>query len=184
MKALIRAVVLLIGATGFCVALSVAARADVVEPRSAYQPASVDLLKKSPAGMAVPTKAESDVTAAAKADVVPGEVAEPTPAPEQVVAPARIPVMSPARAHTSPFSPLDLVVTPLRVGLQQLEASLGRVVTACEVGFGTGTGGPVVVLAVLAMAVPFIRRRVLGTRSATDEDVPDFRFVWELTPPG
>ena len=188
-KTLIRAVVLLIGATGFCVALSVAASADVVTPRSAYQPAAGDLLKSTPAtaDMAGPAKAESDK---AKAEVegaeqVPaGEVAEPTPAPEQMVSAARTPVTRPDQARTPPLSPVDRLVHPLRVGLQQLEASLGRVVTACEVGFGTGNGGPLPVLAVLVLAVPLIRRRVIGTRWATDEDVPDFRFVWEQTPPG
>ena len=69
---------------------------------------------------------------------------------------------------------VEHVVYPLRIGVEHLKTSLGRVVSACEIGFGTGAGGPVLVLGVLGMAIPFIRRRVFAIRWATDEDVPEF----------
>jgi hypothetical protein len=183
-----KAIILLAAACGLCFVLSRPASADVVEPNSAYQPASVGLLegKAAAAAMpasdeAVPEKAKTDA-AAEEAQL--SEVAEPTPAPEQVVRPA---APSPIMRSTSPqevTSPVQRLLHPLGTALQRFQASLGRAVSACEVGFGTATGGPVIVFAVLAMALPFIRRRVIGTRWAVDEDMPEFLFARELTPPG
>ena len=57
-------------------------------------------------------------------------------------------------------------------------------ITACQVGFGAGAGGPALVLGVLGLAVALAGHRVLGSRWASDEDVPRFLYAWELTPPG
>jgi hypothetical protein len=169
--------------------LSLSAQADVVEPKSAYQPASTGLLENgaaSAAGMpaAEAEAAEAEAAEAAKVEekpVAPPSLA-PTPAPEQQVV-RQVPTAVVANMDHTP-SLVDHVVHPLRIGVEHLKTSLGRVVSACEVGFRTGAGGPVFVLAVLSMAIPFIRRRVTMTRWATDEDVPEFLYVWELTPPG
>jgi len=187
-KALVRVVILLAAAGGFCVALSLAAQADVVEPQSAYQPASVALLTKgSPAAAEMPAGAAAEAQKAQKqVEVQEQPVAEAaaTPAPEQQVVRQVPTAIVQSREQARPASLVDHIVHPLRVGMEHLRTSLGRVVGACEVGFGTGAGGPVFVLGVLSMAIPFTRRRVFATRRATDEDVPEFRYVWELTPPG
>lgn len=187
MKALVRALILLATAGGFCVALSLSAQADVVEPNSAYQPASVGLLEKgSPAAGQMPAvaKAGSNVAKAevAKAEA-PSEAVEATPAPEQQVV-RQVPTAIVRPDSEQAPSVADRVFHPLRMGVEHLRTSLGRVVSACTVGFGTGAGGPVLVLGVLCMALPFIRRRVFATRWATDEDAPEFLFALELTPPG
>ena len=187
MKTLVKALILLAAAGGFCMALSLSAQADVVEPKSAYQPASTGLLEKGAPAAGMPS-AETEAAKAAEAEkVVPEQVEAPpslapTPAPEQQVTRQVPTAVVPNLDHTP--SLVDHVVQPLRIGVEHLKTSLGRVVSACEVGFGTGAGGPVFVLAVLSMAIPFIRRRVMMTRWATDEDVPEFLYVWELTPPG
>lgn len=200
MRTLIRAGILLAAAGGFCIGLSLSASADVVEPRSAYQPSSTGLLEKEAAASAAladlsgsdPAKADAAAKAekaAAKEKAAekekadkPSEPVVATPAPEQVVRPARVPVMQ--SSSTVSVSLVDRITHPLRIGLESFEASLGRVVSACDIGFGSGAGGPVLVLAVLALALVLIRRRVIGTRSATDEDMPEFLFAWEQTPPG
>ena len=183
-KTLVRSLILLAAAGGFCVAFSLSAQADVVEPKSAYQPASTSLLEKGAPAAGIPsaeTEAAKAEEVAQERDEAPPSVA-PTPAPEQQVVRQVPTAVVPDMDHTP--SLVDHVVHPLRIGVEHLKTSLGRVVSACEVGFGTGAGGPVFVLAVLSMAIPFIRRRVSMTRWATDEDVPEFLYVWELTPPG
>jgi hypothetical protein len=183
-KTLVKALILLAAAGGFCVALSVSAQADVVEPNSAYQPASTSLLEKGAAPAAAMPSAEAEAAKAVKAEEKPEAPPSlaPTPAPEQQVVRQVPTAVVPNIDHTP--SLVDHIVHPLRIGVEHLKTSLGRVVSACEVGFATGAGGPVFVLAVLSMAIPFIRRRVTMTRWATDEDVPEFLYVWELTPPG
>lgn len=177
-------------AAGFCVAFSLSASADVVEPKSAYQPAAGGLLQEEAAKKAVADssaaaeeKAAADAKAAKLAKKEADEVVEPTPAPEQVVrqAPSRLTESTVTRSGPTLA---DRVTHPLRVGFYKIGASLGRVVGACEVGFGSGAGGPALVFAVLGMAAPFIRRRVFATRWTADEDVPEFLFARELTPPG
>jgi hypothetical protein len=185
-KTLLRALILVAAACGFCLALSLSAQADVVEPTSAYQPASTGLLEKGTPGAAAadlpaPDAAEEIEPPKAESPQPQPSVA-PTPAPEQQVV-RQVPTTLVPQAHPS-SSLIDHVVHPLRIGVEHLKTSLGRVVSACEVGFGTGAGGPVLVLGVLGMAIPFIRRRIFAIRWATDEDVPEFRYVWELTPPG
>ena len=184
MKALVRAFIVLAAAGGFAVVLSVAARADVVEPSSAYQPASVGLLEKGSGPTAdMPGPAKVSPGKAPEVVETPSEVAEATPAPEQqVVRQVPATIMQPSAVHVP--SAVDRVVHPLRIGLEHMRASLGRVVSACAVGFGTSAGGPALVLAVLSIVIPFARRRVTSIRWAADEDVPEFLFAWELTPPG
>lgn len=183
MKTPLRALILLATAGGFFLALSLTARADVVEPKSAYQPASTALLDEDAAADLAPQGAEVAAAAAAPGAVIEQREVAATPAPEQQVVrqvPTAVVVPEPGRIPAL----AEHVVHPLRIGVEHLRTSLGRVVSACEVAFGSGAGGPALVLAVLAMATPFIRRRVIGTRRVTDEDAPEFLFVWELTPPG
>ena len=185
MKTLYRALILLAAACGFCFALSMSAQADVVEPKSAYQPASTALMD-DPAAASLAPAIEPETDAAPAKQAPKAKISQPavapTPAPEQQVVRQVPTAVVPNMDHTP--SLIDHVVHPLRIGLEHLKTSLGRVVSACEVGFGTGAGGPVFVLGVLCVAIPFIRRRVMMTRWATDEDVPEFLYVWELTPPG
>lgn len=184
------ALVLLAATAGFLVALSMSAHADVVEPTSAYQPASTVLLdptspeaaEAAEAATALPSPtAAPKIAEPATTKIDQPEVA-PTPAPEQQVVRQVPTVVVPHDDHAPALA--DHVVHPLRIGVEHLKTSLGRVVSACEVAFGTGAGGPALVLAVLCMATPFIRRRIFAIRWATDEDAPEFRYVWELTPPG
>jgi hypothetical protein len=187
---------LLAGAAGLSLVLSAAASADMVEPTSAYQPASVALLNEKAAADAMPEPAKTEATerqakkAKPKAEKAEkpkaeqlAEVAEPTPAPEQVVrqAPAHL-----TRSHTQTEAPsvADRIVHPFRTGLEQIGAALGRAVSACEVGAVPGAGGPALALAVLSLAAPLIRRRIIGIRRTADEDVPEFLYAQELTPPG
>lgn len=186
MKTLIRAGIMLAVAGGFCLAFSLSASADVVEPNSAYQPAFTAMLEDETAvaaklaEQAAPQAAKEEAAAAAQKQQV--SESEATPAPEQAFRPASVPVIKSSSSVS--VSLVNRITHPLRIGLEHIEASLGRVVSACETGFGTGNGGPMFVFAVLALAVPLIRRRVIGTRWTTDEDVPEFLFAWELTPPG
>jgi hypothetical protein len=192
-RTLIRAALLLAGAAGLSLVLSAAASADMVEPKSAYQPASVELLNEKAAADAMPEPAKTEATERQAKKAKPkaekpeaeklGEVAEPTPAPEQVVrqAPAHL-----TRSHTQTEAPsvADRIVHPFRTGLEQIGAALGRAVSACEVGAVPGAGGPALALAVLSLAAPLIRRRIIGIRRTADEDVPEFLYAQELTPPG
>jgi hypothetical protein len=184
-RTLIRAGILVAAAAGFALALSSGASADVVEPQSAYQPASIGLLDQEAAKAAKIDPAPAEPTAVAEEKVVkPDEVVAATPAPEQVVRPAPAHLVREMEVKQEAPSVVERVFHPFRAGLQRFGASLVRVVSACDVGLGTGTGGPVFVLAVLSMAAPFIRRRVVGTRWSTDEDMPEFLYAAELTPPG
>lgn len=186
MKALLRAGVLVAAAAGFCAALSLHASADVVEPKSAYQPASVGLVGEEAAKAVVDEPAQARPKKAEPANKEPKAVDEviATPAPEQVVRQAPVHLIRPEAVRPASPSVADRVLHPLRMGFQQIGASLGRVVGACDVGFGSGAGGPVLVFAVLSMVAPLIRRRVFATRWTADEDVPEFLFARELTPPG
>jgi hypothetical protein len=180
MRTLLRAGVLAVAAAGFCVALSSAASADVVEPKSATQPAAAGLLEQEA------VKAVAAAEAPPEGQETPKAQPEATPAPEQVVRQAP-PVRHIVRADTTVRpepSVVERVTHPLRMGFQQVGATLGRVIDACSVGFGSGAGGPVLVFAVLSLAFPFIRTRVLMARGITDERVSDFLLVRELTPPG
>jgi len=181
-KGLIRAGLVVAAAAGFFAFLSTTASADVVEPESALQPASANLMSQQPESKdAAPQSQPMEETL--QAEQAKAEVVEPTPAPEQVVsrAPSRPVVAEPVHTESSV---LDRAVQPLRTGFQQVGAYLGRVANACQVGLGSGAGGPVLVLGVLCMAIAVERRWVLRARPATDEEVPEFLFARELTPPG
>lgn len=185
-RALFRVGVLAAGAAGFCVALSLQASADVAGPERAFRPASVGLVQEETFEAAIAEAAYSaeQAEAAEKKASESDEVVVATPAPEQIVRQAPAHLVRNSGTEQSQPSVVGAIVRPLRVGFQHLGVSLGRVVGACDVGFGTGSGGPVLVLAVFAMAAPFIRRRVQGARWSADEDVPEFLFARELTPPG
>lgn len=189
MKSLVRGVFLVAVAVGAGVALSAVAHADVVEPASAYQPASVRFVDEDAAAAAMPAAEEpkpdkADVAKKKKTKAEPAaDLPAATPAPEQqVVRPASLPLVHEQAERAASAS--GRVVHPIRVGLEHIGASLGRVVNACQVGLATGPGGPVLVLAVLSMAIPFARRRISSIRRTADEDAPEFLYVWELTPPG
>jgi hypothetical protein len=196
-RSVIRAAVLVAAAAGFCGALSLTASADVVEPTSAYQPASTGLIEEGSTAAALkeleaaeeanPPAEQTEKAKPAEEEAAPASPAPVpvTPAPEHVVRSARVPAAESAQSTSSVSVTLvDHITQPFRIGLEIIEASLGRVVSACDAGFGTGAGGPALILAVLALAAPLIRRRVIGTRWTTDEDVPEFLFAWEQTPPG
>jgi hypothetical protein len=194
-RATVRVLLVLAGAVGFCAVLGTVASADVVNPESAMTLAEKAMVQpdqeqqaKGDEGTA-PSAEPKPAPSAAPKDApleeaqASGEVAA-TPAPEQQVrqAPSQITRTHPANAVES--SPLDIAVRPLRAGVQQVGSYLERVVSACQVGMGSGTGGPVVVLAVLGLVAALERRRILGVRSTTDEDVPEFLYAGEITPPG
>ncbi len=184
MKGLIRVGLVVAAAAGFFAFLSTTASADVVEPESALQPASSNLMPQDSAPKEAAAKPQPlEETFQADQAEAEKEAAPATPAPEQVVsrAPARPVVQEPAHNDSSV---LDRAVQPLRSGFQQVGAYLGRVANACQVGLGSGAGGPVLVLGVLCMALALERRWVLRAQPATDESVPEFLFAQELTPPG
>jgi hypothetical protein len=183
-----RTAILLAAAGGFVVALSLAASADVVEPSSAYQPASTALLEEShsteaatglPAEESVAPQATGEVSPDAEARVEP---APATPLPELQVGPARSHVV---RAEPAPSeSALDRAVRPLGAGLERIGSYLARVVSACHEAASSGAGVPVLALAVLSGAAALDRRWVLGTRPTTDEDAPELLYASEVIAPG
>ncbi|MEX0874955.1 MAG: hypothetical protein WD646_06705 [Actinomycetota bacterium] len=190
MKGLIRAGIVVAAAAGFLAFLSSVASADVVEPDSALQPASAQLMQSDDASngtVAAQPKPLEEAFFGAEQEQQADQAAETvaaTPAPEQVVgrAPSN-PTLQEEPSHSG-GSVLDRAVQPLRAGFHQIGANLGRVANACQVGLGSGAGGPVLVLGVLCMAIALERRWGLRARPATDEAVPEFLFAQELTPPG
>ncbi len=185
MKLVIRGAILLAAAGGFVVALALTSSADVVEPSSAYQPYSASLIENN-SSQAAGLPGEETVGSAALGEAP--QIAETretppaTPAPESQVRPARASI---ARVQpVSNESPLERAVRPLGVGLQKVGSFLERVVSACHGAVGTGAGVPVLALAVLSVAAAFDRRRVLGIRTATDEDVPELLYAREVIAPG
>jgi hypothetical protein len=188
-KGLIRAGIVVAAAAGFLAFLSSVASADVVEPDSALQPASAQLMQSDATSndtvAARPKPLEEAFYGAEQEQQADqAETVAATPAPEQVVgrAPSN-PTLQEEPSHSG-GSVLDRAVQPLRAGFHQIGANLGRVANACQVGLGSGAGGPVLVLGVLCMAIALERRWVLRARPATDEAVPEFLFAQELTPPG
>ena len=184
MRSLVRLGLIVAAAGGFVLALSLTASADVVEPSSAYQPASTSLIEKGPGADALPAE---ERTAAGS-----GEASQPTetrdagvaatPAPEHQVKPVPAHI-----THTTPesqSSALERAVRPLGVGFERIGAYLGRVVSTCQVAAGSGVGVPVLALAVLCVVTALNRRRVFGTRPATDEDVPELLYATEVIAPG
>lgn len=190
MRLLVRAGLVAAAAGAFMVAAALAASADVVEPSSAYQPASTVLLDEGPAGAGEPVPAVEP--AAQEASETKGEAPRPAEAREQTVAatPAPESQVGPAPAHITHPDPADQRSTlaralrPFSVGLERIGSYLGRAASACQVAAGSGVGVPVLALAVLSLAAAFDRRRVLGTRSAADEDAPELLYATEVIAPG
>jgi MYXO-CTERM domain-containing protein len=194
MRLAVRAGLILLGAGALWMVLSSSAFADVVEPDSAYQPASTGLVadegQKAPTPKQMPKPDSSDAKMAAKdpepkaSRAVKEEVAaDPaTPAPEPQVRPAPVEIAPPDPAPR--MTVMARAIRPLVVGFQHIGSYLERVVSACQVAVGSGAGGPVLVLGVLSLVTAFVRRRVLGTWSATDEDVPELLFATEVIKPG
>jgi hypothetical protein len=188
LRVLMRTAILLATAGGFVVALSLAASADVVEPSSAYQPASTALLEDShsteaatglPAEEPVAPQATGEVSPDAEARVEP---APATPLPELQVGPARSHVVRAEPASNE--SVLDKAVRPLGAGLDRIGSYLARVVSACHEAASSGAGVPVLALAVLSAAAALDRRWVLGIRPTTDEDAPELLYASEVIAPG
>jgi hypothetical protein len=185
-RLLVRAGLILAAAAGFVVAVTLVASADVVEPSSAYQPASTALLNGSPeAAGSLP--AEETVGSEPTGETSPA-LAEARDEP--VLTPASEHQVRPAPAHITRKEPaphesgLATVVRPLRAGLEQIGSYLERVVNACQVAAGSGAGVPVLALAVLSVAIALERRRLLESRFTTDEDVPELLFATEVIAPG
>lgn len=187
MRLLVRAGLVLAAAGGFLFVAALTASADVVEPSSAYQPASTELLKQGGPGSveSLPTEETAGTEQVGESSPVAEtrDAAPATPAPEHQVrpAPAHIVRTEQPAPHESG---LASVVRPLRVGLEQIGSYLGRVVSACQVAAGSGAGVPVLALAVLSVVAALERRRVLGTRFITDEDVPELLYAPEVIAPG
>jgi hypothetical protein len=189
---LVRAGLLAAGAAAVGFVLAASASAEEVEPASAT--ASTPVVSMSlPASSAPPALpgwlAEGSAMAEALAAEEPvalgaeaSEGAEVLLAEEQVAQPAA-PKLAPYVPAEGPTA-LERALGSLRAGSEQVGSFLGRVLTVCQVGMGSGAGGPVLLLGVLGMAVALARHRILGIRGASDENVPRFLYAWELTPPG
>lgn len=184
-RVLLRASLVLAGAVGACIAFAATASADVVDPASAYQPASTRLVSEKPSREEQKPllQAEPLEQAFYRGGEQRDEVVA-TPAPEQLVtqAPARIA----PREHASEQagSVLDRAVQRAQEGFRDISAFLGRVTSASQGGAASGAGGPVVVLAVLSVVAALDQRRVLRTRWATDEDMPELLYAREVICPG
>ena len=186
MKLAVRLGVVLAGAGAFLFAIALTASADVVDPASPYQPASTKLMSAKPSpgtteGM-VPAKPLEQEFAAGEGDVRGEAVA--TPAPEQVVTRAPTRVVRPQRAPVRSEPALQGATDAARAGIVDVAAFLGRATSAGHEGGGSLTGGPVIVLAILGMVAALIRRRVLRTGWATDEEMPEFLYAREVVCPG
>ena len=174
MKTLVRATIVISGAAGLCVALGLAARADVANPASTYQSAFkiAQVRELAPAAVKpAPPKAQ-----------VPVARVEPvaTPVPEQFVTEAPAPVVAPRRAaHESAVARL---VFGAEAKYREIEAFFGRAASAGPDGPSAGAGVPVLVLGVLGAAAVFDHHR--RNRWAADESALELLYARELTPPG
>lgn len=194
------AMIVVAGGFGLLFALADRASADVVDPATAHQPVSSSLMA-SPApdegsaqGEPAPLVPAEGAGRPATAPAAPAPTApEPvpavtkTPAPEQVV--TRAPILEHRRISVQAATGLAVegLTTSLqsvREGLSDVGAFLGRAASACQVGVSTGSGGPVLVLAVLGLATALDRRRVLHTRLSADEEAPEFLYAWDVISPG
>jgi hypothetical protein len=161
-----------------------AAQADVVDPKSAMTLADSAFAPEKAAAPASEEPKPIPSTEPKPSAVLAKEVPA-TPAPEQQVRQAPPQISRTGSTVAAPErSPVDNALRPITTGLQHVGSYLGRVVSACQVGFGAGTGGPVLVLAVLGLVAALERRRTFGVRSVTDEDVPEFLYAGEISPPG
>lgn len=185
MRPLVRLALIFAAASGFLLALSLTASADVVEPSSAYQPASTVLLERGPGAGALPAE-EGAAAGTGEASRTTTETREAevaaTPAPEHQVKPAPARVTTTSSAAQA--SALVRAMRPFGVGFERIGAYLGQVVSTCQVAAGSGAGVPVLALAVLSVVTALNRRRVFGVRPATDEDAPELLFATEVIAPG
>lgn len=187
MRGLLKAGLVVAAAAGFCVALSAAASADVVDPQSPYQPASTHLMKEKAA-----PKGTADREALASSRPLEQAFEEgaearvpATPAPEQLV--SRAPVHVERRAQprdAGEGSVLDRAASRVEEGFQEVVAFLGRVSSAGQGSAPHETGGPVIVLAVLGLASALARRRVFAARWLTDDEMPELIYASEVIAPG
>lgn len=186
MRALVRIGIVLAGAVGFCFALAHVASADVVNPASAYQPASTTLVPEGTSANEAPKPVSPKPAEkiAQGSEARPDETVAATPAPEQQVkqAPARSVLREPIRLGGD--SPIKRVIGPFQAGLHKIGEYLERAVSACRVGLGMGNEGPFFALAVLGLVAALNRRRVLWARSAADEDAPELLYAGEVIAPG
>ncbi len=181
MRSLVRLGLILTAAGGFVFACALSASADVVEPSSAYQPASTALLGGSEALPTEDAAAPGTGEASQSTETRDAEVAA-TPAPEHQVRP--VPAHITRTEPVSQDSSLAEAVRPFSVGLERIGSYLGRVISTCQVAAGSGAGVPVLALAVLSVVAAFDRRRVFATRPTTDEDVPELLYATEVIAPG
>jgi hypothetical protein len=184
------------GALWVLLGLARGASADVVDPESAQQPVSAALMASPAPGSAsepapVIPKANAAGAALAEGAPVAAPAASPapavsTPAPEQAVteAPAFIRPSAVQVAAGVAVEGLRTSWEGIRHGFDDAGEFLGRAASACRVGVSTGVGGPILVLAVLGLVTALERRRVLGTRSAADEDAPEFLYARAVIAPG
>jgi len=180
------------GAFGLLLAFAPAASAEVVDTGSPYQPAATSLVAPSgegstaegadrgeraslPLRMAVPAEAEAAPAAPAPL---------PTAAPEVVVRPVPAPhAGQPVGVEALPRSEQG-PIHRVQGAFGRAGAFLGEMVSACLVGVAGGTGGPVLLLAVLGMATALTGRRLFMGRWLTDEEPPEFLYVWDVIAPG
>lgn len=186
MRVVLRAGLVLVGAAAVCVAFGSAASADVVDPASAYQPASTRLVSEEPSAEEqkplLPAKPMEQAFYPV-GEHQDGEVAA-TPAPEQLVtqAPARAERAEPPAEQAG--SALERAIDRAGEGFHDISAFLGRVTSAAQGGAASGAGGPALVLAVLAVVTALDQRRVLRTRWVTDEEAPELLYAREIICPG
>jgi hypothetical protein len=184
LKTLVRAAVVVSGATGLFFAFALAAHADVGNPASTYQSAFKIAQMPQPV-----VAASKPVPAATKPDPIkaqaPSGRGEPvaTPVPEQFVSEAPAPVAGP-RQLSGHRSAVAGIVFGAEAKYREIEAFFGRVASAPQGGPGGGAGVPVLVLAFLCVATALNRHRLLGGRWVTDENALELLYARELTPPG
>jgi hypothetical protein len=182
LKTLVRVAILISGAAGFCIAMALAASADVGNPTSAYQ--SAFKIALTPQAVQAASRPVASAPEAAKPDpaksVAPRVGDEPvaTPVPEQFVSQGPAPVV--VRDHRSM---MERIVFGVGAKYRAIESFFGRVASATQDGPGAGTGVPVLVLAVLSVAAVVEHHRRHG-RWATDGNVLELLYARELTPPG
>lgn len=166
---------------------------DSSEEGAAQPPVAAD-------GEAPVPDAEAGGAGAADAEAVPeegasAEAAAPAPTP-LAPPPVYTPVPEPVIERATPASALRAaeagepeaaslgVVEHARRGMDEAGAVLRQVVHACQVGVGQASGGPLAALAILSMVTALERHRARRARLATDEDVPEFLFAWDVIAPG
>jgi hypothetical protein len=193
------AVIVTAGAFGLLGGLASVASADITDPSSPQSPpASGMRLPAVPQQQ--PSQASNPVPSQQPAPAQPVIATDQTPAEAP---PAMTPQAAPApehpyiRSYTAPratkldrsssataFGPFDQVVSAVNSGLRDVGVFLREVASACRVGATPGTGGPVLVLAVLGMVAALDRRWVFGARWAAHEEMPELLYAGDVIAPG